>query len=850
VIELAQQTDIPVFWREDLSSDMLYERRRLQIVPSPAECVYNFVKDADGLRYYISLTCQGRQISLQKKPGLVLSEKPCVVVTGKEIFCVENTEARKLKPFFVKSHIDVPVQTEEAYLKSFVFKTMKTYEVNIQGIAVRKIEPAKQAYLSLERDFHQKLVFILSFQYEDAPRIFPDSSKRKIVELEEQQGASAIRWYERDKQWEAQRINQLLEEGLRIKGSNHFYPPPQENGDETPYLLIEWLNQREQDSLSDFILEYNLERDFCIKPVALLPDFEAKIDWFELNIIVTIGEYTLPFSCFRQHILTGNNEYILPDQTIFILPQEWFAKYHDLFLFSEKQGDELRLKKVYTSLLEHTIGKQVPEKKRQLIGDILQIPLQRPPLPPQHAATLRPYQKDGFYWLQHLYKNGFGGCLADDMGLGKTLQTITLLQHIYAGDPALPASLVVAPTSLLHNWKNELTRFAPELKVYMYAGEQRLKSGEDARQKFFDRQVVVISYGLMRNDIDYLSDYTFQLLILDESQYIKNPSSQAYRAAMQLDSSHKLTLTGTPVENSLEDLWAQFNFINDGLLGHLADFRQDFIQPIVKEKNAEQTDLLKRLISPFLLRRTKEEVSPELPPLLQEVVYCDMSEAQENAYEIEKNRIRNLLLEAKEQSEQPHNTFIALQGLNKLRQLANHPALTEDDYTDNSGKTEQVISSFETLKASGHKVLIFSSYVRYLNLLAAHFDSEGWKYAMLTGETKKREEAIQYFTANSDVHAFFISLKAGSTGLNLTAADYVFILDPWWNPAAEMQAMSRAHRIGQVRNVIACRFISTATVEEKIMLLQAKKTALYNTFINENNPLSSFTWEEIEELLN
>ncbi|MDR2809461.1 MAG: DEAD/DEAH box helicase [Tannerellaceae bacterium] len=851
VIEAAQKTHIPIFRREEISIKTFYKENRLHIIPSPAECLFNFVKDERGLRYFISLTCEGQEISLLKKPGVILSEKPCIVLTGKQIRFVENIEAKKLTPFFEKRHIAVPAQSEELYLRNFVFKTMQTYEVKIQGIPVREIKPEKKAFLSLERDFHQKLVFVLSFQYENAPRIYPESSKKKTVELEEKEGATGIYWYKRDTIWEKHLADYLQQEGLRPKGLNHFYPEQDD-----AFQLVEWLNQRKDGALTEFTIENKSDRPFFIQPISVHADFEVKIDWFELHIDVVIGEYRIPFLYFRQHILERNNEYTLPDGNIFILPSEWFEKYYDLLLHCEQKDGTLGLKKNYASLLDQAIGKDISDEKLEIVSNILQIPLQRPPLPEQQAALLREYQKEGFYWLEHLYAHGFGGCLADDMGLGKTLQAITLLQHIYTEKKtqvqALPASLVVAPTSLLHNWRNELARFAPDLQTLIYIGDKRLKSGEaeTIEQTFRPYQVIITSYGLMRNDIEYLREYTFQLIVLDESQYIKNPASLAYRAAEQLSAAHKLMLTGTPLENSLEDLWAQFNFVQEGLLDNFTTFKKYFIQPIVREKDKSREELLKLLIRPFLLRRTKEEVAPELPPLLQETIFCTMTEAQQMLYDTEKNRIRNLLMEMKENPEIPHNSFVTLQSLNTLRQLANHPKLVDAGYAEDSGKFEQILLSFETLKESNHKVLIFSSYVKYLNLLAAKFDEEGWKYAMLTGETLRREEEIKRFTESNDIHCFFISLKAGSTGLNLTAADYVFILDPWWNPAAEMQALSRAHRIGQQKNVIACRFISTETIEEKILRLQESKTALYETFINKNNPLSQFTWAEMEELLN
>ncbi|MDR1645364.1 MAG: DEAD/DEAH box helicase [Tannerellaceae bacterium] len=847
IVEAAQKGGIPIFLRPDISFKVLYEKLRLEVVPSPAECLFNFVKDENGLRYFISLICEGKEISLRQKPGVILSEKPCLILTGKEIRYVEQIEAKKLTPFFDKSHIAVPAQSEETYLKNFVCKTMLSYQVKIEGIPVREIQPEKKAFLTLERDFHRKAVCILSFQYGDAPRIYPDNPKKKTVEIEESDGCPSIRLYKRDTDWEGRLIRHLEAEGLCYNGSNHFHAAETDG----EYQLIEWLNRQTNDSLSAFTIENKLERAFFIRSVSVQTGLEAKPDWFELHIEVRIGAYTLPFHCFRNHILEKNNEYILPDGTVFILPGEWFEKYYDILYYAREKEGSLLVRKAHASLLEHSIGKDLPDEKLEAVSHILEIPVERPPLPPLKETTLRTYQMEGFYWLEHLYKNGFGGCLADDMGLGKTLQAITLLQHIYAGDTS-QAALVVAPTSLLHNWQNELARFAPRLRTLIYAKDKRLRSGkaDEIEQTFSPYQVIITSYGLLRNDIEYLREYTFRMIILDESQYIKNPASQVYRAVEQLDSPHRLALTGTPLENSLEDLWAQFNFLNEGLLGDLPSFKRNFAQPIAREKDQGQEELLKRLISPFLLRRTKEEVAPELPPLIQETIFCDMTEAQQKQYDTEKNRIRNMLLEAMENPELPHNNFIALEGLNKLRQLANHPKLVDAAYAEDSGKFDQVILSFENLKARRHKALIFSSYVKYLKLLAARFDEEGWQYALLTGETLRREEEIRRFTENNDVGAFFISLKAGSTGLNLTAADYVFILDPWWNPATEMQALSRAHRIGQKKNVIAYRFISTETVEEKILRLQESKTALYETFIGNNNPLSQFSWADIKELLN
>ncbi|MDH6303887.1 SNF2 family DNA or RNA helicase [Parabacteroides sp. PF5-5] len=862
IVELAKQTDLPVFFREKLSSNILYDWHRIHILPMPAECLFNFVKDENSFRYFISLTVDGQEISLQTKPAIIISHKPATVLIGSKIYCVENIDSKKLIPFFTKDFVLVPPASEEVYLKNFVLKTMQEFKVKIQGIPVKEIKPSKQAYLSLEEDLNQEYVLVLSFLYESL-KIYPDNRKKKIIWLEGEGSSPAICWYERDLAWENQMINILKQEGLQAKGINHYYTGDTQN----QYSLIEWLNKKEKVLNQNFILGQILGQNFFTGELYIQSDVDNKIDWFEVNIEVIIGEHKIPFSRFRKQILKGSKEFLLPDKTIAILPDEWFERYQELFRFGKEENAVLRVEKIHTPVLGHALAGQVSRAKLDEINSFLKVPIVHPPLPEQPAVELRSYQKDGFYWLAHLYEHGYGGCLADDMGLGKTLQTITLLKYIYGKSEqsqavrsdgqlslfessvsVLPPVLIVAPTSLLHNWKNELKRFAPELNVWVYAGYDRQRT-KDQTGMFDNYQVIITSYGIMRNDIEYLRNYAFQMVILDESQYIKNTDSLVYQSVKQLVSEHKLVLTGTPIENSLEDLWAQFNFINEGLLGSLSSFKKDFVHKIVKEKNTGQEDRLKKIIQPFLLRRTKEEVTPELPPLLQEVVYCDMTDAQQKAYENEKNRIRNMLLEAWEHPELPKNNLVALEGLNKLRQLSCHPRLVIPDYEESSGKFEQVIMSFENLKASHHKVLIFSSYVRHLNLLAEKFNEEGWPYAMLTGETTKREEEIKRFTENKDINCFFISLKAGSTGLNLTAADYVFIIDPWWNPAAEMQALSRAHRIGQDKPVIAYRFVSSETIEEKIIRLQESKAALSETFINSNNPLSLLNRNDMEELL-
>lgn len=366
--------------------------------------------------------------------------------------------------------------------------------------------------------------------------------------------------------------------------------------------------------------------------------------------------------------------------------------------------------------------------------------------------------------------------------------------------------------------------------------------------KFFGRfQLIFTTYGMMRNNIDLLSSYKFEYIVLDESQNIKNSESLTFRSALQLKSKYRLVLTGTPIENSLKDLWAQFRFIQPDLLGTESAFQKQFMIPI-RQGNTRVEAQLQQLISPFILRRSKSEVAPELPPLTEETIYCDMPEEQNTLYEQEKNSLRNILLQHPQNMDKLHS-FSILNGILRLRQLACHPQLIYPDFNGASGKAIQIIEIFDTLRSEGHKVLIFSSFVKHLEVLAEAFRERGWKYALLTGATNNRPSEIAHFTEQKDVQAFLISLKAGGVGLNLTQADYVFIIDPWWNPAAESQAIARAHRIGQDKQVIAYRFITQNSIEEKILYLQDEKRKLAETFVTDSETLPALSNEQWVDLL-
>ena len=881
IIELLRASAIPLYIRET-ATKLLYEHHRIFVSDSLAEAFFRFELNDEVFRYSVNCEMEDRLITLQKKkPVFILCARPAILVLGRDLLVFKRIEMPRLNPFLEKTFVEVPASEAHRYLEKIVLPTMVRYPVSASGFdMVVEYRPCV-AELSVTPSVLERPLLQLRFCYGDKYFSPGEEMQRCYPRLEEEDGKPVIRYFKRNGWKEQECIDRLAGYGFTQVGDMQFAG----SGCVSEYALVEWLHGHKEELESYFTLDISGSGStYYVGDILLTQDIADMPDWFEIRITVQIGEFTFPFVRFRKHIMEGDRLFKLPDGKIALLPEEWFEKYGDLFSFSSEQEEKLRVQKMHLGLvdgLREDAGSAVSREyvKREDI-----------PVPPRIRATLRPYQREGFTWMAHLAANGFGGCLADDMGLGKTLQTITLLQHLY--DPSAPeapqelktalqpvsvadkfgqfslfgdeeqsdfvtlpseplpvrtavpekvqASLIVVPASLLPNWKREILRFS-SLRVYEYAGEQRSR---EPWKKFDRYPVVLTTYGLLRRDIELIENYSFKCVILDESQNIKNPDSVSYHAVIRLKCDNRLVLTGTPIENSLKDLWAQFNFINPGLLGTLVDFRNRFVNPIVKEGNERARQRLQQLICPFFLRRTKEQVAPDLPALMEEVVYCDMPEEQQELYKKEKNTLRNSLLE-----ELHKNKIIALNGITRLRQLANHPGMVLPEYTGSSGKMEQVLEAYETLLSEGHKVLIFSSFVTHLKLFAAEFEARGWKYALLTGSTVDRESEIARFSRDREVSAFFISLKAGGVGLNLTEADYVFILDPWWNPAAEMQAESRAHRIGQQKQVFVYRFITSGTIEEKIRQLQERKSALSDRFITENDPLEQLTDEEWEELI-
>lgn len=464
--------------------------------------------------------------------------------------------------------------------------------------------------------------------------------------------------------------------------------------------------------------------------------------------------------------------------------------------------------------LAELVDAPLPKSRRRLAGLLEDAYSQGagPELPDGLDERLRDYQREGVRWLYRLGKAGLGALLADDMGLGKTIQAAALLE---------PGSLVVCPTSVLHNWIEELARFRPGLSRSLYHGSGR---------RLDDVDVTVTSHALLRGDLDTLCSRSWKVVVFDESQALKNPESQLARAASSLDAGARIALSGTPVENRLQELWSQMNFLNAGLLGSREHFDAHYARPI--ENGDEEASLrLRRRIAPFVLRRLKSEVAPELPPRTELVLRCTLDARERAVYDALRAATRR---EVVERLRAGGSVMEALEALLRLRQAACHAALVPGQDASSSSKLELLLERLDEVAAEGRKALVFSQWTSLLDLVEPHLSTRGIAYERLDGATRDRAGVVARFQDDgSESSLMLVSLKAGGAGLNLTAADHVFLLDPWWNPASEDQAADRAHRIGQTRPVFVYRLVAEDTVEERVLALQTEKRRLADAALAE-----------------
>ncbi|WP_051293272.1 DEAD/DEAH box helicase [Olivibacter sitiensis] len=585
-------------------------------------------------------------------------------------------------------------------------------------------------------------------------------------------------------------------------------------------------------------------------PVKWEMEITGDKDWFDIGLDMRFGKQRISLEALKKGMQYGSEMMELPDGSVGLIPLALKQKLKPLMALAEEGQKGARISSKHFvaiqsfahKITDNTLRERVKEQRQKLQSLEKIQPLAKPD---GVLATLRPYQEAGFSWMGFLREFGWGGILADDMGLGKTLQVLTLLEYHYQEDPHAPASLIVVPNSLLFNWQQEIQKFTPQHKVLVHHGIGR---SIDLKPNLKD--LVLTTYGTLISDIELLSTIKFSYLILDEAQAIKNSKSKRFASVQSIRSDYRLALSGTPIENGIADLFALMDFVNPGFLGKFPDFKRKFPGIVDGTASKETLEMLQRIISPFMLRRTKVEVAKDLPEKTEMVLYCEMLPKQRAVYERYRLHFRGEL-ESKMDEGMDKATFFVLEGLMKLRQICNSTALIKkEDLGDQSIKLDE-IQKHILENTKGHKLLVFSSFTAVLGLLGKRLKQLEFSYAYLDGKSsgEQRQREVAKFQEEESCRVFLISLKAGGTGLNLTAADYVYILDPWWNPAAEAQAIDRCYRIGQDKHVMAYRMICKDSIEEKILQMQANKRALADTLIQEEtNVLKSLNKDELLRL--
>ena len=608
-------------------------------------------------------------------------------------------------------------------------------------------------------------------------------------------------------------------------------------------LAREFIRKELEHIVRDFVVfgSENL-KTYRIKAVTptLSVSLSHGIDFLEGDVGVVIDEEH--FTVFDALAMFKNHGYVQLSNGTQALPNvEFMRKLERIF---QKSKRKTRISFFDLPIIEELLDENAAEKafpKARSIFRGFSTYQDRNIEIPNINAELRPYQILGFKWMRYLHDNQLGGCLADDMGLGKTLQTITMLASLYPGESK--QSIIIMPKSLLFNWAQELQKFAPQISYYTYYG------GNRDWDKANDADVILTTYSVLRNDIEELREKDFHMVVLDESQNIKNLNSRTARAALLLKSECRFALSGTPIENNIGELYALFRFLNPSMFGSPDEFSRMYATPIQRDNSKEIASELRKKIFPFILRRLKKEVAKELPERIEQTIYVEMSPEQQTYYEQRRNfyyqTIREEILAEGLQKSQFH----ILQALSDLRQIASCPEVKTEG-TIISPKREVLMEHVLDAIANGHKILIFSNYVGAVNTIEEELNKANIGYVSMTGSSTNRQHIVERFQQDESIRAFVMTLKTGGLGLNLTAADMIFLYDPWWNIAAENQAIDRSHRIGQKNTVLSYKLIARGSIEEKILKLQDRKRELFDAIIStDGTSLKALTEEDIEYIL-
>lgn len=746
-----------------------------------------------------------------------------------------------------KSPLHISNEEWPAMLKELIIPLAEDYTVNFDRSLVREVKadnPQISIHLIEKGDF---LLFQPLFSYHN---FSVKGEDKKILLVPE-----------KDKVWRVKR-NTEAEESFFARLQNlhsQFVRQPQMNalalkGQEVLknnwfFLFVDAMKEQKIP-----VFGFDALRNFrfnTAKPSTRI-QLSSGMDWFDAKVELVFGSQQIGIEEIQKALSNKQSFVQLGDGTLGILPEEWMKKYALLFKMGEGKQNQLRLSKFHTQIIDDLYQQRDEielqfdlDEKFDRLREFKNIPEIDPPA--EVNGRLRPYQLSGFHWLNYLHSVGWGGILADDMGLGKTVQALSMLSHYKKENDSLSA-LVVCPTTLIYNWENEIKKFTPSLTFVIHHGSARTRSVEELKRP----DIIITTYGTLRSDIQLLLKMQFDYAILDESQAIKNPFSKVTKAASLLRASHKICMSGTPLQNNTFDLYAQMNFLNPELLGSVEFFRNEFSTPIDKLGDSEQKEHLRKLLFPFILRRTKEQVARDLPEKTETILYCEMESAQRRIYEAYRNAYREQIIGVIDQQGVGRSQLTILQGLMKLRQICDSPAiLNEEDKFDNHSIKLEELTRELTENIGEHKALVFSQFLGMLALIREQLEKNNIEYEYFDGSTPpaQREIAIRSFQNNESCRVFLISLKAGGVGLNLTAADYVYIVDPWWNPAVEQQAIDRTHRIGQTKNIFAYRMICKDTIEDKILNLQERKRILARELISDDQSfVKNLTREDVEYL--
>ncbi len=842
-LPLIARMDMPVF---QMSSRDTF-KERLQVVADPVKIEAALARDGQGFSLQAGLNLNQESFTTIKGSLQILTTNPAWVLAGRYILPVENPEVLNLLQFFP---LNIPARDEQEFRNKYWREIAERFPVKGDVVSWIEIDrdPIPRLYL---RDDGGALIADLRFGYSE-------------FEVEADPKAEPLTLRDLPDSWDMVRIHrrQEQEQGFyqMLTDARYGLKRAANSGSVGAFEL------RARTHPFDFMLhsiplllkagfeifgEENLKAGKVNRATPTLSlNITSGQDWFDVQAVIHYGDQEVALHDVRRALLKKEHYIKLADGSIGQIPEEWLERYKKLFGLAEETQSGLRVRDYHLPLVdvlltdadESHVAAEF-QQRRELLSGFEHIRPQ--PVPQGFVGELRPYQKAGLDWLHFLREYGFGGCLADDMGLGKTIQVLALLQSIKEQGKKEAASLLVVPKSLIANWLREAERFTPGLRILDFTGNFRKKDAA-----LFDQyDVVLTTYGVMLRDIEFLRGYRFLYAILDELQAIKNPLAQSSKAARLLNAAHRLVMTGTPVENNTFELWSQFAFLNPGLLGSTDYFKREFATPIESRESEETTQLLRRLVYPFILRRTKKQVATELPPRTERVLYTDFEPAQRKLYNHTRDYYRGLLLGMIDKEGINDVRMKILEGLLRLRQICIHPLLVEPTYRGDSAKFDMLLQTLETLVTEGHKALVFSQFVQTLHLLQKELDARKLRYAYLDGHTRDRQAQVDLFQEDDGIPLFLISLKAGGVGLNLTAADYVIHVDPWWNPAVEMQAADRAHRIGQDKPVFVYRIITRDSVEEKILRLQERKKELVDQLISaEGSFFKSLTKEDVKAL--